>query len=188
MSMLVFYNPIPPSGGRGGRRSGAGGGKGRGARTDRATGAPANAGVNPSVARSAGVTPAATTRPRRTMLCGMHLTEETAQGSCNRLQPLEACQAAVPTRLATARQVRKRFTIWALRLGGRALALADRPRNASMSPARDARSQPCRLACRNAHAPWNRTASAETVCGQNRISEYALWPRNASNILCWAFG
>ena len=44
-------------------------------------------------------------------------------------------QAAVPTRLATARQVRKRFTIWVLRLGGRALALADRPRNASMSPA-----------------------------------------------------
>ena len=47
-------------------------------------------------------------------------------------------QAAVPTRLATARQVRKRFTIWALRLGGRALALADFPRNAGMSPAREA--------------------------------------------------
>ena len=44
-------------------------------------------------------------------------------------------QAAVPTRLAAARQVRRRFTIWVLRLGGRALALADRPRNASMSPA-----------------------------------------------------
>ena len=75
----------------------------------------------------------------------------------------------VPTRLAHARQVRRRFTIWALRLGGRSLALADRPRNASMSPARDAprgtekRSQPCRLAGRDARAPFNRATSAKTV-------------------------
>ena len=47
-------------------------------------------------------------------------------------------QAAMPTRLATARQARTRFTMWALRLGGHALALADRPRKASTSPARDA--------------------------------------------------
>ena len=47
-------------------------------------------------------------------------------------------EAAAPTLLATARQVRKRLAFWALRLGGRALALADRPRHASMSPARDA--------------------------------------------------
>ena len=47
-------------------------------------------------------------------------------------------EAATPTRLATARQVRKRSAFWALRLGGRALALADRPRHASMSPAQDA--------------------------------------------------
>ena len=78
-------------------------------------------------------------------------------------------QAAMSTRLATARQVRKRFTIWALRLGVRALAWADRPRHASMSPAHDAprgtekRSQPCGLASRNARAPCNREASAKTV-------------------------
>jgi len=76
---------------------------------------------------------------------------------------LQTCRPQCP------RQVRKRFTIWVLRLGGRALALADRPRHASMSPARDAprgtekQSQPCRLAGRNAHAPCNRTASAKTV-------------------------
>ena len=52
---------------------------------------------------------------------------------------------------------------------GRALASADRPINASISPARDAprgteqRRQPCTLAGRRAHAPCNRTASAKTV-------------------------
>ena len=76
---------------------------------------------------------------------------------------------AVPTRLVTARQVRRRLTIWVLRLGGRPLALADRQTKASMSSARDApmgtekRSQPCRLGSRSAHAPCNRTASAKTV-------------------------
>ena len=73
----------------------------------------------------------------------------------------------VPTRLATARQVRKRFTIWVLRLGGRALALADRPRKASMSPARDApmghgEAEPTMQTCRP-QCPCNRTASAKTV-------------------------
>ena len=46
---------------------------------------------------------------------------------------------------------------------GRTVAMADGPRHASVPPARDARSQPRRLAPRSAHAPGYSAASAKTV-------------------------
>ena len=80
-------------------------------------------------------------------------------------------QAAMPARLSTARQVRKRFTFWVIRLGGRALALADNPRNASMSPARDApraRRSGANHAALQAAAP-TRLATARQVRKRFRI-------------------
>ena len=90
------------------------------------------------------------------------------------LGPTSSRPQAGPTRLATARKMRKRFTVWVLRVRGWVLRLrgraplskADRRRKASMSPPREAPrledtcGQQCRLASRNARVPFNRAAHA----------------------------
>ena len=75
-------------------------------------------------------------RPRNASMSPARATRQGARRSGANHADL---QVAVPTRLATARQVRKRFMSWVLRIGGRALALADRTRCGHVACARRAK-------------------------------------------------
>ena len=85
-------------------------------------------------------------------------------------------QAAMSTCLATARQLRQRFTIWALRLRGRGLATADPPKHASMWRPRETRRDARRSEANNAESQAARSACLATArqlrkrfFGYNRI-------------------
>jgi hypothetical protein len=84
--------------------------------------------------------------------------------------------------------MRKRFRIWALRrrgwvlrLRGRALPKADRPRKVRLLPPREAPrledtcSQQCRLACRSARMPFNRATNANMVHDLHSQEELHRW-------------